>query len=447
MKRAIRYQNSQFLQNLKYTFLLAASLMIKASYSQEANPNPLAGRSVIKLSDDGKSFIKTGFATQMWIRAIQYNPDTYDPSGNELKYDMDFVLRRTTMSTLIKADRFVAFANLGTGTQTISTSISPFTSTKPTIYFYDLFASYELVKEKLRLGYGLSLYRGISRASSSTALSTIGVDVPLLAAPDVITTEQTARHLGLFAVGNISIVNYRLILGKPFLVNSAGRPPFGVDRAADIPTTNLSIEGYFSFQFLDKEKSFMPFFTGTYLGKKKLFNIGAGFYSHPESTQSINSNSDTVTHNKFHYAVDLFIEYPVLSGGAANFYACYYSYNYGPNYYLSGAIANDMKAYGSSNSGITEPGFGTGSAVAVQAAFLLPKTFGEAGRVQFYYEGNYMFLDALNDPAPHHNIGGTYFVHDHNLKFSLEYQLRPYMSSGDFDSYKSLAIFKTQVFF
>jgi hypothetical protein len=429
---------------LVFIFIFTFSLFL---HGQDTLVNPLEKGLVHNFTADGKYFIKFSTTLEFWTRVLQYNPGTKSPSGDDIKNDFDIVLRRLTAPLIIKLDRFVGLAMLGTGTQTYSASISPYTTSKPSLYFYEIWGSYEFVKEKLRLGYGLSLYKGLSRYSSATASRTLGADVPMLSAPDVLTTEQTARHLGIFAAGNIGILNYRMILGKPFLVNSANRPAFGLNKAADVPNSHYTAQGYFALQFLEKEVNFLPFFSGTYVGKKKIFNIGGGFSSHPKATQSVNESQDTVTHNEFHYAIDLFLEYPFKSGACLTLYSAFFNYNYGPNYLMNGGVGNVLITTASPNSGISEPNYGTGKAFASQVAWLFPKVFGKSGRLQVYYEGNYMFFDALNDAAMHHNIGATYYILGHNLKFTGQYELRPYFPNKDFDSYKSLFVLKTQVSF
>jgi hypothetical protein len=416
-------------------------------FCQEPVVNPLEKGVVYNLSEDGKYAVKLGCSIEFWARYLQLNPGTKDFSNKPINNDLDFVLRRITTSTSIKLDRFLFFSAIGLGSQTISSSISPYTTTKPSIYFYDLFGSYEFVPTYLRIGYGLSLYRGLSRNSSASATRTIGADVPMLACPDVATTEQTGRHLGAFATGNIGLLSYRLIFGKPFVVNGTNRPAYGIGKAADVPNIHFSYEGYFAFQFFDKENNNMPFVQGTYLGKKKIFNIGAGFYYHPKSTQSINPTGDTVYHNKLHLAVDVFLDLPVANGGALTLYCGAFKFNYGPNYLMNGGTCNVYSTTSPAGAGIAEPGFGTGNAISSQVAWLFPKVFGKTAKIQLYYEGDYRFFKALNQPALHHNIGINYFVFGHQLKFTLQEELRPYMINGNMDSHKGLTILKSQVYF
>lgn len=434
---------------MKFLFgiTVMVSLIFNEVLSQEKGNNPLEKGFQHNFSDDGKYSVKLGASMELWARYMQLNPGTKDPNNKKIDNDFDFVLRRITTSTSFKLDRFLFFSMMGLGTQSYAASASPYTTAKPAFYLYDAFASYDFVPDRLRMGYGLSLYKGLSRYSSASATRTLGADAPMLAAPDVMTTEQVARHLGFFVTGSLSKLNYRLNVGKPFIMNAANKPAFGLNKAADVPNNHLSFEGYFVLQLLEKENNAMPFVPATYLGKKKVLNIGAGFYTHPGSTHSLNENGDTLSHNKRHFAIDLFFDYPVSNGGALTFYTAYFNFNYGPNYLLNGGIANVHSSTSPPGSGISEPGFGTGNAVASQFAWLFPKMVGEGGKIQIYYEGDYRFYEGLKDAALHHNFGLNYFVFGHQLKFTLQEELRPYLVNGSINSYKNLTILKSQVYF
>ena len=49
---------------------------------------------------------------------------------------------------------------------------------------------------------------------------------------------------------------------------------------------NHVCQGYFSYEFLDQESNVLPFNVGTYLGTKRVFNIGTGFFYNRESMVS-----------------------------------------------------------------------------------------------------------------------------------------------------------------
>jgi len=136
-----------------------------------------------------------------------------------------------------------------------------------------------------------------------------------------------------------------------------------------------------------------------------------------------------------------------IKGGALTLYSAVYKFNYGPNYSLGGGTANVYSSISPAGAGISEPGFGTGNAISTQAAWLFPKIFGKTTRIQLYYEGDYRFYKAYHDAALHHNFGINYFVFGHQLKFTLQEELRPYMKNGYLDSHKGLTILKSQVYF
>lgn len=138
---------------------------------------------------------------------------------------------------------------------------------------------------------------------------------------------------------------------------------------------------------------------------------------------------------ELHFALDAFLDLPFTGGNALTLYSSFFRFNYGPNYHLYGGTAN---VYGSgpvAGTGLSEPGFGTGGALAIQAAWLLAKTIGKSGRIQLYYEGDYRFYDVFDDAALHHNSGVNYFILGHNLKLTLQEELRPYMEDMKFKTY------------
>jgi hypothetical protein len=430
---------------ISFIAICLTGLFFSQLWGQDTLFNPLKNGVKYNFSEDGKYSFNFGLSAQLWMRYTQLNPNTKNLQGKDISSDFDFLIRRNTYSTQISLDKFTFFTTIGMNSQTSTTSVGPFTQSKPQIFMYDLFGSYAFFNKNLIIGYGIHLYHGLSRYSSASSSRTLGADVPALAAPDVLTTEQIARVLGLFLAGNIGKISYRFTLANPFWVDSPNRPPVGLYKASDIPNNNLKSEGYVTFQFLDKERNVMPFTSATYLGNKKVFNIGAGFAYHPKSTGSLTEFGDTIIHDKLHLAADVFLDLPFTGGGALTFYGAYFKYNYGPNYTISGGTANNYKGISPAGAGNSEPGFGTGQATAVQVAWLFPKIIGKGGRMQAYYEGDYRFYEALDDPALHHNIGLNYFIFNHNLKLTLQNEFRPYFEGPKKVSYKSLSIFKMQI--
>ncbi len=430
---------------MKIRYITFTLLVFNVIFSMAQEHSSLKKGIIFPLSDDGKYNVKFGFNTQLWARYSQLNPNTYNYNGDKIDSHADLLIRRTSMKVSASLDKFYFFSLFGLSSQTQSESHGVFTSAQPAFIFYDLYVSRAFFDRHLYIGYGLNLYHGLSRYASASAVSTLGVDVPLLNDPYAITTEQIARQLGLFIDGMASNLKYRFALASPFVTNASYRPPISVEKAADIPNTNLKAEGYLAWQFWDKEIIPVPFVTGTYLGQKKMLNIGAGFLYHHNASGTLTASGDTILHDQLSFAADLFMDLPFNNGSALTLYGAWFKYNLGPNYYRSGAFANTFRSTSPSGGGIGEPSAGTGSAIATQIGYLLPFKIASKHMIQPYYEGEYRFYDALEDNAIHHNIGINYYVERQNIKYTLQHELRPYFKDGKKESNKSQIIFRVQI--
>ncbi len=430
---------------MKSRYITFALLVINSIFSFAQEHNSLKKGIVFPLSDEGKYHVKLGFNAQLWARYSQLNPNTYNYSGDKIDSHADFLIRRSTISLSASLDKFFFFSMFGLSSQTQSESYGIYTNSKPALLMYDLYVSRAFFNRHLYAGYGLNLYHGLSRYASASAVSSLGVDVPLLNDPYAITTEQIARQLGLFIDGMASNLKYRFVLASPFIINASYRPTMGIDKAADIPNTNLKAEGYIAWQFWDKEIKPVPFMTATYLGKKRMLNIGTGFQYHHNACGTLTASGDTLLHNQLSFAADLFMDLPFKNGSALTLYGAWFNYDLGPNYYRSGGLANTFRSTSPSGGGITEPDAGTGTAIATQIGYLLPFKIASKHMIQPYYEGEYRFYDALEDNAMHHNMGINYYVEGQNIKFTLQHNLRPYFNGIKKESNKSQIIFRIQI--
>ncbi|MEZ4888529.1 MAG: hypothetical protein R3E32_27640 [Chitinophagales bacterium] len=137
----------------------------------------------------------------------------------------------------------------------------------------------------------------------------------------------------------------------------------------------LVMEGYFRYQLWDKESNKLPYVVETYLGAKKIFNLGVGFFVQPNGSIRLNNTSNPVdetltgttlynvldiqvsTESVSHFAVDAFYDAPA-GEGALNAYLTFMSFNYGENFtYQNGSGTLDL---------------GTGSVLYGYVGYLLP---------------------------------------------------------------------------
>jgi len=381
-------------------------------------------------------FVKVGASTQLWTRFMQLNPETSTADGENISYDADFLVRRMFFPIYVKMGNFTFFSLPAFSSQTANSSISPASPRSVVFYFYDIWTSYKFLEGKIIIGTGLNMYNGLSRYSSASSARTMGADVPLIAAPNLTTTEQAARQLSLFFTGNLNSFAYRLAIAKPFVCNTVPENP-EIGKVYHYANTNFSYKGYFEYQFFDKESNAMPYKCATHIGTKRMFNIGLGFDYHPSSTLSFNPDGSTTKYNVQHFAADIFYEQPFTNRSAVTFYLAGYLFDYGPGFTQTFGIQDLYQ------NGISEIQYGTGNAAFLQAAYLLP-TQHLAKRTQFFYEGTLRNYEGADKEVYHHNLGMNYFIVGHKLKLTLQYENRPVFYSGGVLR-KSLVIGKIQI--
>jgi len=419
-------------------FFLATGLVLNAQ--EKKSPSEILKNGIkFNFTEDGKNFTKIGIGAQIWARYIDLNPGTIGADGKPLSNDFDVSLRRTTFSFLTKFDRFTFFSMIGVSSQTNTKSIGKYNASgkNAEFFLYDVWGSYKILPKHLTMGMGLNMYNGLSRYSSATSSGALSADVPSIATTGVITNYQSARQLGIFATGKFGKFDYRISLAKPFIANTLKSDTI-IGRAYETKNNNLGIKGYFTYQFWDQESNEMPFTKSTYIGTKKVLNLGFGFDYNPESTATVDDRGNvTKIYDKKHFAVDLFMDLPLANNAALTFYTAAFKFNYGPNYLLSYGTMNTFTI-----GGIDEPQHGTGSAYNTQIGYLIPNKNKDAVRIQPYYTFTCKDFDALNSKALHHNIGSNFYFAGHKAKFGLEYQIRPVFKDQNLDTYKGMIIGK-----
>ena len=416
---------------------LAAGLVLNAQ--EKKSPNEILKNGIkFNFTEDGKNFAKIGIGAQIWARYTDLNPGTKGADDKPLSNDFDVSLRRTTFSFLTKFDRFTFFSMIGVCSQPNTKSIGKYNASgkNAEFFLYDVWGSYNILPKYLTMGMGLNMYNGLSRYSSATSSGSLSADVPTIATTGLLTNYQSARQLGIFATGKFGKFDYRISLAKPFIANTENATNPNTNCAYETETNNIGFKGYFTYQFWDQESNEMPFTKSTYIGTKKVLNLGLGFDYHPESTTTFQEGTQTDINDKKHFAIDLFMDLPTANNAAITFYAAAFKFDYGPNYLISYGV---MDTYGG---GIAEPQHGTGNAYNTQIGYLIPNKNKDAVRIQPYYTFTCRDFDALNNKALHHNIGSNFYFAGHKAKFGLEYQIRPVFDGQNLETYKGMIIGK-----
>ncbi|MFD0764603.1 hypothetical protein ACFQZI_07040 [Mucilaginibacter lutimaris] len=475
----------------KLSFCIICCCYSQAIFAQGGSPDYKDGMTV-RLDSTGKKYIRFMTWATFWARRTSANPGTAI-NGVAKNNWSDFSLRQFRFVTYSQlSPRYLILADIGIDNQAFSSGGSAgggntgnggpaFSGTlgkKPALYLHDLWNEYAIIPDKnpgngkanpasVYIGTGLHYWNGVSRMTSAGSANYLAVDVPLYNWPLVDLSDQFARQIGVYVKGNIGPVSYRWAVNKPFTVLSSATAfqagsrdsSFAVDNNA---TGKMATTGYAAWQFFERENNQLPYFTGTYVGTKKVLNVGAGYYNSAEGTvtQAGNTtNSELIRHAVTLWAVDAFADLP-FGGKDKNWaftgYTVFYHYNFGPNYLRYGSIINENVSAAQNYSGnISQAGFGnsapligTGTSWFTQAGILLPKTFsGKSTRLQPFGEFSLEKFERFKDATfTYWSAGGNIYLDGHHARISLKYQTRPIVI-GDRQAFsKGSFIIATQVF-
>lgn len=226
-------------------------------------------------------------------------------------------------------------------------------------------------------------------------------------------------------------------MNQPFATKS--QPVNYIDPAEAVAVDNngnpkWSTAGYFEYQFLEKKSNLLPYKIGTYLGYKKVFNLGTGFYHHPNGTKS-SVNDMIQDHNISLFAVDAFADIPLGNAphkGAVTGYASFFNYNFGPNYLRNIGIVNVEEPdpgfggpYVIAGAGNAQPTISTGNIFHAQAGFLLPSgTEKPRIRYQPFVAYAHTNFEALDHPSDQFDFGINWHLDGHHAQISTQYSIR-----------------------
>lgn len=355
----------------------------------------------LKLDEDGSKYVRFIMWHQLWMTTNNLETEdaklTFDPS-----------IRRSRFLAFAQiSPRFLFLTHFGLnslGRGNLSTLGN--TSDAAQFFLHDAWGEIK-VTDELYIGSGLHYWKGLTRLANQSTLNFMTLDQarPFTHWHSLGITDQFARHLGIYAKGAIGKFDYRIAMNGPG--NSAlgdGRDygtkgstlSYTGSTTADAEgnsTGNKLYEGYFRYNFWDKESTKLPYQVGTYMGKKKVFGIGAGFFAHPNGmVDTLGSHS-----NVSHVAVDAFLDMPIgTKGQALNAYASFINFDYGDDYVSRWA--------------------GTGTNLYAHLGYYLGKS-----KLMPYVavqQGNY---DGYDDPIGSMDIGVNYFLNGHHCKITAEY--------------------------
>lgn len=418
-----------------------------------------------KLNESGSHYVKLTLLNQVWLRYDQSNPGTL-VLGEPASSTVDIGLRRTRFQFFGQLSDHVSFY-FQYGLNNFNYLAQNSGNRKLVAFFHDALLEYKVKKddERLILGGGLTIANGLSRFSQPSIGTIMTMDVPVFAQATVDQTDEFSRKLSVFARGQLGRLDYRVVLSDPFPITTNGTisTPVTVVNSQNASFAQvgheLQYQGFFMWNFFDKESHVTPYMTGTYLGKKKVLNLEAGFIRQRNALWT----GDGVT-NTFHdmklWSVAAFYDAPVNpeKGTALSAYLGFFDYNFGPGYVRYNGIMNP--ASGSSIStmptgsqGNAFPMFGTGQVVYAQAGYLLKRDLlGEGhGALMPYASVTSANYQRFDKPVLVWDVGVNWFLKGHMSKFTLDYQQRPvYEPNGNnfrSNGTRGQVVLQYQVFF
>lgn len=362
----------------------------------------------LKLSEDGGKYIRFLTWHQIWLQ------------GGSEQDGMNVSIRRSRFLVYAQiSPRFLILSHWGLNSlgpnHLTANPNSQTANNRALLFLHGAWNEFAVAPKKLHVGAGLHYWNGISRLTSQSTLNMMTLDnagsgnsdARLFAWAKITTSDQFARHLGIYAKGTLGKFQYRVSANNAR--NNIGAlnntvPTYQVNNSGiKSDSTNIgtwNYAGYFKYDFLDGESDKLPYFVGTYLGKKKVFNIGFGFNIHPDALAVGESLASAEREGVNHFSVDAFYDAPLNDDLAINALGAFYNFDYGGS--------------DTFNSGGLVPG--SGNVIYGQVGLLFQKA-----KLMPYLAYNHVDLDVTPESSNELALGLNYYVNGHFAKITAEY--------------------------
>lgn len=391
-----------------YLILFCIGLITIQNMYSQGSPDYNGGLKV-KFDEEGKKYLRLISWAQVHA---SYDDDVPDTSSK-----LNFNLRRARVLMFAQInEKFLILTHFGLNSLNSSTLSPVGTGEGSQLFFHDVWAQYNLSKDHV-IGGGLHYFNGISRQNNQSTLNMMTLDNNRQSWSTIGLSDQFARHLGIFAKGNFGRLQYRLAINDAITNGLDTRDPgdtggsavYGGKRILGSKDAGKAYAGYFDYHILDQESNFLPFKVGSYLGGKKVFNIGAGFFLHPSGSVS-QDGTQIVAEDVSIFAIDAFYDAPLGDDGSAiTAYATFQSNDYGTDYLFSA--------------------YGTGSMLYTHVGYAIAGDKTKT-RYQPYFSYGSNSYDATDDNRNVLGVGINAYMSGHHSKLTLEYQNQKFGSSN-----------------
>ena len=400
----------------KQILLLMGIFLISYQYTYAQGSPDYTGGLKLKFNEDGSKYLRVISWAQV---QANYNTDTTsDANGNE-NSPLNFNLRRARILMFAQINKdFLILTHFGLNSLTSSTLSPTGAGDGSQLFFHDVWGQYNLGTNHT-VGGGLHYFNGISRLNNQSTLNMMTLDNHRQTWATIGLSDQFARHLGFFAKGKFEKLQYRVAINDVNIatldsrdVVANGAAVYNGRSLLGSKSSGKAYAGYFDYHFLDEESNFLPYKVGTYLGGKKVFNVGAGFFLHPNGSV-INTGTEDVPilngEDVSIFAVDAFYDTPLGNDGSAlTAYTVFQSNNYGKDYLFSA--------------------YGTGNLFYGHVGYVFKGDLTKI-RYQPYISYGTHSYDATNDNRNTLGLGVNAFMSGHNSKLTLEYKNEKFGSS------------------
>ncbi|MHA7060048.1 hypothetical protein ACWGOQ_0022665 [Aquimarina sp. M1] len=391
----------------KQLILLVGIFLFLFQYSYSQGSPDYTGGLKVKLNEDGSKYFRVISWAQFWA---QYDDDVPDDVSNT-----NFSIRRARilMYSQINKD-FLILTHFGLNSLNANNQSPTGLGESSQLFFHGVWVQYSLGTNHA-IGAGLHYWNGISRLNNQSTLNIMTLDNNRQSWATIGLSDQFARHIGIYAKGSFGNFSYQVSVNESITNNlqeaidpvANGSAVYAGRRLLGSKDAGKNFAGYFEYNFMDKESNFLPYKVGTYLGGKKVFNVGAGFFYHPDGSVLANDDGTLEGEDVAILAVDAFYDAPVGNNGSAiTAYATYQNNDYGNDFTLGQT-------------------YETGSMFYSHVGYVIPNADKKI-KFQPYALFKSRSIDAIDDNATSFGIGANAYISGHNSKLTLEYQNTKY---------------------
>jgi hypothetical protein len=400
-------------------FILAVPLLCMQDL--QAQDDPLT----VKLNEDGSRYLSLVGYTQFWVRHAELNPGSLTPAGTPTDHLTDISIRRFRLGV-----RGVIYEKLFTYLRFGFNNLNFQNGSRFSPQIFEAYTEYRPAKA-FHVGIGKSAWNGVSRYTSPNVTGYLTLDLNLVIVPTINLTNDFTRLLSVYFKGQVSRLDYRFIIFKPYrLRNDVGEDDLleGIAQFSDLlPENPIGTAGYIKWFFAETESNNTSFSRGTYYTDKQVLNLGTGFEFQQDRLASL-ENGEATGHNFLVYAVDFFWNKPLSKTQAFSLYGVFLQYDYGPNYLRTTNINNpilstDPAETSLSGAGLSYPVLGTGHSFHAQAGYYF--AYGEKKGFLPYAEIQMSDYDALDETGTTYDVGVNWLLRGEKVRLTVNYENRP----------------------